>query len=143
MGLSPTQRTLHALKNQGRKCGVVERFNAFVGPHGIRQDLFGIIDIIALDPERGVVGIQSTGQAFAAHERTILEERRQDTLDWLSTPGTSLELWGWRKVKVKRGGKAMRWEPRIRAFTLDDVVAHHSLETEVVDEPGAGRTART
>lgn len=142
MGVSPTQRTLRSLRDQGRKCGIVERYNAHVGPHGIRQDLFGIIDIIALDPERGVVGIQSTGSAFSAHERTILEERRQDTLDWLSTPGTSLELWGWRKVKVTRGGKAMRWSPRIRTFTLADL-GEHSLETEVTDESRAGRAART
>lgn len=142
MGLSPTQRTLQALRAQGRKCGMVERFNAHVGPHGIRQDLFGIIDIIALDPERGVVGIQSTGSAFAEHERKILEDHRQDTIDWLSTPGTTLELWGWRKVKVKRGGQAMRWAPRVRTFALTDL-GEHSLETEVVDEPRAGRTART
>lgn len=142
MGTSPTQRTLQALRSQGRKCGMVERFNPHVGPHGIRQDLFGIIDIIALDPERGVVGIQSTGSAFAEHERKLLEERRQDTHDWLSTPGASLELWGWRKVKVKRGGKAMRWEPRIRTFTLADL-GEHSLETEVTDESRAGRAART
>ena len=121
MATSPTQRTIRELKNQGRKCGIVERYNAFVGPHGIRQDLFGIIDIIALDPERGVVGIQSCGQDFAAHERKILEERAQDAIDWLETPGASLELWGWRKVKVKRGGKAVRWSPRIRVFTLEDV----------------------
>jgi hypothetical protein len=101
----------------------VERFNAHVGPHGIRQDLFGIIDIIALDPERGVVGIQSCGQDFAAHERKILIERAQETCDWLSTPGTKLELWGWRKVKLKRGGVAMRWSPRVREFTMEDFSA--------------------
>jgi hypothetical protein len=41
-GLSPTQRTLRALRDQGRICGIVERWNQFVGPHGIRQDLFGL-----------------------------------------------------------------------------------------------------
>ena len=117
---SPTQRTIRELRQQGRVCGIVERYNAFVGPHGIRQDLFGIIDIIALDPERGVVGIQSCGSDFAAHERKILEERAQESIDWLSTPGTVLELWGWRKVKLKRGGTAMRWSPRLREFTLAD-----------------------
>jgi hypothetical protein len=121
MSVTPTQRTIRELRNQGRRCGIVERFNAHVGAHGIRQDLFGIIDIIALDPERGVVGIQSCGSAFAAHERTILEEQREATEDWLSTPGTALELWGWRKVKLHRGGKAMRWSPRIREFTLADL----------------------
>ena len=121
MSLSPVQRTLRALRDQGRVCAIVERFNPYAGPHGIRQDLFGIIDILALDPERGVVGIQACGLDFAAHERKILDERAQETHDWLSTPGTALELWGWRKVKLRRGGKAMRWSPRVRMFSLDDL----------------------
>lgn len=121
MATTPTQRTIRELKNQGRKCGIVERFNAFVGPHGIRQDLFGIIDIIALDPERGVVGIQTTGNDFAGHWKKLTEDRYQETLDWLETPGTRLELWAWRKIKLKRGGKAMRWAPRVREVTLEDL----------------------
>lgn len=118
--MTPTQRTLRELREQGRVCAIVERWNQHVGAHGIRQDLFGIIDVIALDPQRGVVGVQSCGSAFAAHERTFLEDRAQECIDWLSTPGTVLELWGWRKVKLKRGGKAMRWQPRIREFGLED-----------------------
>lgn len=101
-------------------CAIVERWNAHAGPHGVRQDLFGIIDVLALDPERGVVGVQSCGQDFAAHEHKLLEDRAQECIDWLSTPGTCLELWGWRKVKLHRGGKATRWQPRIRDFTLED-----------------------
>ncbi len=120
MSTTPTQRTLRELRNQGRVCAIVERWNQHVGPHGIRQDLFGLLDIIALDPDRGVVGIQSTGTAFAAHERHILGERAQEAVDWLSTPGTVLELWGGRKVKAQRGGKALRWAPRVREFTLAD-----------------------
>lgn len=120
MAVTPTQRTIRALREMGRKCAIVEKWNPHVGDHGIRQDLFGIIDIIALDPERGVVGVQACGQNFAAHERKLLLERNQECVDWLSTPGTKLELWGWRKLKVKRGGKAVRWSPRIREFTLDD-----------------------
>lgn len=119
--MSPTQRTIRELKNQGRRCAIVERWNQHAGPHGIRQDLFGIIDVLALDPERGVVGIQCCGQDFAGHIRKITEERSHETIDWLETPGTSLEVWGWRKVKLKRGGKAMRWKPRIQEITLEDV----------------------
>ncbi|MCF8051577.1 MAG: hypothetical protein K9L59_10095 [Desulfobacterales bacterium] len=121
-GLSPTQRTIRELRNQGRVCAIVEKFNPHVGPHGIRQDLFGIIDVLALDPERGVVGIQCTGQDFAGHLRKLTEERSQETHDWLSTPGTALELWGWRKIKLRRGGKAMRWAPRVREITTEDVL---------------------
>lgn len=119
-GLSPTQRTLKALREQGLVCGIVERFNPYAGPHGIRQDLFGCIDIIALDPERGVIGVQSCGQSFSEHKKKLLIERNQEVRDWLITPGTSLELWGWRKVKLKRGGKAMRWKPRLGVLALED-----------------------
>ena len=112
-GLSPTQRTIRALKEQGVICAVVERFNPHVGEHGIRQDLFGIIDIIALDPIRGVVGIQACSQSSASHLRKLKEEKSQECIDWLSTPGTKLEVWCWRKLKLKRGGKAMRWTPKI------------------------------
>lgn len=129
-GLTPTQRTLRALRELGRVAGIVERFNAYAGPHGVRQDLFGIIDVLALDPERGVVGIQSTGQDFAAHWRTLTQERVQEVTDWLRTPGTSLELWGWRKVKLHRGGKAERWQPRIKVVSLAD------LETPMEDHDG-------
>lgn len=119
--LSHTQRTLRALREQGLVCGIVEKWNAYAGPHGIRQDLFGILDLIALDPVRGVVGIQSTGQDFAGHLRKLTVDKAQECRDWLSTPGTVLELWGWRKVKLKRGGKARVWRPRVRELKLEDV----------------------
>jgi hypothetical protein len=119
--MSPTQRTIRELKNQGRRCGIVEKWNAYAGPHGIRQDLFGIIDIIALDPEQGVVGIQTCGSAFSSHLKKIRDEHYQETLDWLQTPGTRFELWGWRKVKKKRGGKQMVWRPRIKQITIEDL----------------------
>ena len=67
-GLSPTQRTIRALRDQGLVCGIVERFNPHVGPHGIRQDLFGCLDIIALDPE------QLTKSASCFQIGTIWEE---------------------------------------------------------------------
>ena len=118
--MSPTQRTIRALRQKGLVCGIVEKFNPHVGPHGIRQDLFGIIDIIALDPQRGVIGVQSTGSAFSAHDIKLREDKAQECIDWLSTPGTVLELWGWRKIKAKRGGKAMIWAPRLKVYSIED-----------------------
>lgn len=118
--LSPTQRTLRALKDRGLVCAIVEKWNQHAGPFGIRQDLFGIIDVLALDPQAGVIGVQSCGNTFSAHLRKMQEEKNQECVDWLSTPGTSLELWAWRKVKLKRGGKAVRWMPRVKVLTLED-----------------------
>jgi len=116
--MTPTQRTLKAQKAIGRKCGIVERFIQRPGGFGFRSDLFNIIDIIALDHEDGIVGVQSCGQAFSEHYRKMTEEHRQDSVDWLEAGG-KLELWGWSKYKLKRGGKAMRWKPRVMDFTLD------------------------
>jgi hypothetical protein len=117
-GLSPTQRTLKAMREQGRLCGIVEKFNQHAGPFGIRQDLFGFIDIIAIDPERGIVAIQSCGQDFSGHIRKLTEERNEAVFEWLRH--APCELWGWRKVKLKRGGKAVRWKPRIADLSLSD-----------------------
>ena len=87
-GLSPTQRTLRALKEQGREAAIVEKWNAYAGEHGKRIDLFGIIDVLALDPIRGVIGIQCCGSDFKKHLDKILIEKRPETINWLSTPGT-------------------------------------------------------
>jgi len=121
MAAKATQRTIRELKNNGRVCAIVEKWNPYVGKHGVRQDLFGIIDVLALDPERGVVGVQCCSGSFAAHYKKITEKMSQETLDWLQTPGTVLEIWSWRKVKMKRKGKAMVWRPRIVEITLEDL----------------------
>lgn len=118
-GLSPTQRTLKAQRELGRICDIVERrFPPRPGkPFGGTKDFLGFVDIVALDPERGIVAIQSTGQDFAAHRRKILEDRSEECIEWLRCGGL-VELWGWRRVKLKRGSKAMRWRPRVEEITL-------------------------
>ena len=122
MATSATQRTIRELKNMGRKCAVVERWNPHVGDFGIRQDLFGIVDVLALDPERGFVGVQCCASGFADHYRKMTEDNAQASLDWLETPGGYIEVWYWRKIKVKKGGKAMVWRPRIKEITREDIV---------------------
>lgn len=117
MAASNTQRTLAALKKLGYKAGVVERFNPHVGPHGIRQDLYGFIDIIALDVIRKrVIAVQSCGQSRAAHEQKILNT--PEALMWLQC-GQPIELWSWAKRRQKLGGKLMVWKPRVDSITID------------------------
>ena len=115
--MTPTQRTLKALREQGMIAGIVERWIPRIN---IRRDLFGILDIVALHPVRGVVGVQSTGQDFAGHMAKMTVEKRAECMAWLKTPGTALELWGWSKLLVKRGGKARTWQPRVHVFTMED-----------------------
>lgn len=122
--LSPTQRTLRALRADGFHCGIVERFIPQAGPHGKRVDLLGFIDLLALDPARGIIGVQCcAGSGHAAHRTKITEDCNELAREWLRCGGL-IELWSWRKVKLKRGGKAERWKPRIEEITI-----------EVVEEP--------
>ena len=115
--MTPTQRTLKAMREQGRLCAIVEKFNPYAGSHGIRQDAFGFIDILAIDPVDGIIGIQSCGQNFSEHVKKLTEERNEAVYEWIKH--AKAELWGWRKIKLKRGGKAERWMPRIADIKLD------------------------
>ena len=119
-GISPTMRTMAKLKDQYDLVGIVERWipNPKHPGGGFRKDLFGFLDIICVDRHTGIVGIQSCGQNYAEHMRTITEDCKPEVLIWLLQ--ADLQLWAWRKVKVKRGGKAMRWKPRIAYFSLVD-----------------------
>jgi len=117
-GLSPIQRTLRELRQRGCICGIVERFNQYAGAFGIRQDLFGFIDLIALYPDKGIVGVQCCARSgHAAHRTKILEN--EVAPEWIKAGGT-IEIWSWGKQKLKRGGKAMRWFPKIETITFEE-----------------------
>ncbi len=112
---SPTSRTIEALKSEGWITGIVEKWN----PHArIRQDLFGFADILAASPDRMPKLIQTTSGSHVSSrvEKIIAEPRARTAL----LSGFVIEVWGWRRLKVKRGGKAVRWEPRIVSVTLAD-----------------------
>jgi len=103
---------------------IVEKWNPHVrradGGMGIRQDLFGFIDLLHICAvSKKITGIQCFGSDWSGHWRKVMGERRGIVMEWLGAGG-HLEFWGWRKVKVKRGGKAMIWSPRVGEITLED-----------------------
>lgn len=119
-GISNTSRTLEYIRSQGWLADKVEQFNPYAGQFGKRKDMFGFGDIVALG-ENSIIAIQSCGQAFSEHMKKILDDPHAapNALKWMQCGGRIL-LIGWRKVKLKRGGKAMRWTPRIHEFKLAD-----------------------
>lgn len=118
---SPTSLTLEACRARGWRADVAERW---VPKTRTRRDLFGFIDVVALDLDAGqIVGIQATdGSNHAKRLKKITTDRRDEAIDWLKAGGR-IEVWSWRRVKVKRGGKAIRWRPRIQVVTLADLDA--------------------
>ena len=114
--LSSVQRTLRQLRQEGCICGIVEKFNPHVGKFGMRQDLFGIFDLIVIYP-KNICGIQACTSYFKAHKKKILYS--EIAPEWIKAGGR-IELWGWRKVKKVRGGVQMVWRPRKYTFSLND-----------------------
>jgi len=100
--MSPTQRALAELKRDGWLAGVVEHWN----PHArIRQDLFGIIDVLAV---RGIqtLALQVTsGSNMAARMKKLTGSKAANRVIYA---GWILEVWAYRKNArgryVKRTG---------------------------------------
>ena len=99
--VSPTQRSLAYLREQGYHCEVVEKFNSFTKQ---RKDLWGWCDILAI--RRGeVLAVQVTASAVSDRIKKIMAS---DTLSLVREAGIRIEVHGWRKNS--KGRYVMRIE---------------------------------
>ena len=91
---SPTQRTLDHLRAAGYPLvQVVERWN----PHAkVRQDLFGIVDVLAVN-EAGIVAVQTTSASNVAARITKITD--SPALPILRKAGIRVLVHGWTKRK--------------------------------------------
>jgi len=92
------------------------------GLPGKRRDMFGCIDVVAIDVEaRQIVGIQACA---VGDQRRRWNKIRLECLDdaraWIQC-GQRLEVWGWGQYLLKRGGKAKRWRPTVTPVTAEDL----------------------
>lgn len=88
--LSPTQRSLAYLREQGYLVAIVERWN----PHArIRQDLWGWCDLLAIRKDE-VLAVQVTASAVSERIRKIQES---ETVAAVRDAGIRIEVHGWRK----------------------------------------------
>jgi hypothetical protein len=116
---SPTQRALAECRRKDWPVQVVERWNQWGnGGVGVRIDLFGGIDLVAITPE-GILGIQATsGSNHSARVKKLKALR--DLEEWVDC-GAILEVWSWTPKKVlNRDGstsKRKRYELRIQRLT--------------------------
>lgn len=100
MATSPTQLTLKELRKRGYPLvQVVERWN----PHAmVRQDLFGIVDVLAVGKD--IIAVQSTSRANISSR--IAKVAESDATPHLRQAGIRILVHGWAK---NRSG---RWELR-------------------------------
>ncbi len=97
MKTSPTQLSLKELRKTCAAVQVVEKWN----PHArIRQDLFGFIDILALDGET-TIAVQSTSWANVSSRAKKIAE--SELVGAVRKAGWKIIIHGWRKnLKTKR-----------------------------------------
>lgn len=88
--MTPTQRSLVYLREQGYLCGIVERYNSFTKT---RHDLFGWADLIAIR-ENEVLLVQVTSTGVSSRIKKIMES---ETLPIVRKAGVRIEVHGWRK----------------------------------------------
>ena len=89
--VSPTQRSLQHLRDQGYLAAVTERWNPFAK---VRQDLYGFVDVLALHYGK-TLAIQTTSASnFSARRKKIMEH---ENLPMLIAAGWQVVIHGWRK----------------------------------------------
>lgn len=108
--LTPTQRSLAWLREQGYLCEVVEHWNAHAR---VRKDLFGFVDILAIDSDaRLTMAVQTTsGSNMAARVAKI---RANPNLATVLAAGWKIEVHGWRKIIGEQGRKI--WQVRVEVI---------------------------
>ena len=88
--MTPTQRSLAALRELGYLVEVVEKWNSFTRT---RKDLWGWADLLAI--RRGeVLAVQVTAQAVANRVQKVAAS---ETIGRVREAGVRIEVHGWRK----------------------------------------------
>ena len=100
---SPLQRSKKLLEGEGYTVAIVERWNPWAR---VRQDLFGIIDLLAIKPGH-TVGVQVT---TLSHRQPHIDKiHASPHFSTLKQAGWRIELHSWRELKDG-------WEPQIEGL---------------------------
>lgn len=101
MTTSPTQRSKKLLEDVGCLVAIVEKWNQHAG---IRQDLFGFIDLVALSPLGVTIAVQTTTGAHVAER--IKKIQASPHFERVALCNWHVVAHGWRKLANGR------WECR-------------------------------
>jgi hypothetical protein len=118
IGKSPTVRSLEALRDQGYKAWIVEKWNQFAR---VRQDMGGFADIVGVHPKiSGALAINSC--SISDIDRHIKKyNRNEDLTVWLKA-GNFFEIHGW-----------YPWSNDERRDEVSIIDARWNRDTEAID----------
>ncbi len=91
--MTPTQRSLAKLREEGYMVAVVERWNPYAR---IRQDLFGVVDLLAIRDGETLAVQTTSGSCVSARVKKIADS---DATPKIRAAGWRFEVHGWRKLK--------------------------------------------
>lgn len=123
---SPTKRSLDLVRGRGMVAQIVEHWNAFAR---VRQDLFGVIDVVVLDVANGrTIGVQTTsGPNVASRIQKIYDTPTARA--WVQA-GNRLVVHGWAQRGAR--GKRKLWTCREVEIVLDgEAMIAREIETPV------------
>ena len=98
--MSPTQRSLKYLRDQGYTVAIVEHYNCFTKR---RHDLFQFADLLAIRENEVMLVQVTSGTNVSARVKKIAESEH---ISAVRKSGMSVFVHGWRKLKSG-------WEPKI------------------------------
>lgn len=93
--VTPTQRSLKHLRKAGYLVAITERWNPFAK---IRQDLFGVIDLLAVK-DGETLGVQTTSMSNVSAR--IKKFAESEHVPKLRDAGWKLEIHGWDGTKLR------------------------------------------
>ena len=112
MSEGPTQRTLKRLRDEGWTVEKTEHQISFPGMKFPRKkDLFGFIDILAVNDHGQTLAIQATSGANTSARAKKIRGECAEAFERVLKAGWVVEVWGWRKLK---GHGNRQWFPKIQ-----------------------------
>lgn len=106
-------------RKRGWVPAVVEKWNPHVKR---RQDLYGFLDLVVMDDQPGLLGVQATGGRGDVASHVAKLAGIPAVAEWLGR-GLRLEIWSWRQLAAYRKdgtrAKRDRWAVRILRARLE------------------------
>jgi len=112
--MTPLQRSLKKLKDEGWMTAIVEKWNPWAK---IRQDLWGFGDILAFRKDEVLI-IQTTSDANVSARKTKILALQASSL-WLESSQRKLVIHGWSKKGPR--GKRKAWVCRVVELTKEQL----------------------